>query len=873
MEKRRSPWPLPVGLLIVLLALLRVAFSSPSRSPAPPLLGTILPERAPASIALPAPSAAPPSPSSPPTRQVRIWLDDFKPQPLQGESVYFFNRWEGDRGAVNNSRLAWGNGQVTTTVSAGTTWGGVWMSLNHPIRESLPINFSALLPSPILPAYQSRMTGINIVIRSGTAGRAFRVELKEGSNLRWQNEIVLNGGRQTMNSELPVLGNINQLVWVLDRASPGDYVVLESVSFTATTPITDTPTAAFVWSYGMLLNDWNPATGLVRDKSEDASGEFDAIQATGCLAAATAVAEQVGVIPHADAIRVVTRIGQTLMNDVPRLHGLWPHWVKQSGGKLTIIENTEWSSVDTVIAALALMRAQSALGLNSAGADNLLRGIEWDKLVTPGGISHGYAYDGKLIPYAWDVFGGESWLMELAYAGVTGRVAPMALPAPPTANGSGFIDELAWLLFAPPSGPDAWGTDWTAYRRLAADRQIAYYPTLAPSSCFSRLGLFGLSAGEVPAPSKVSPPSIYQAFGVGGRSNANDGSAVFGAPVVVPHYAAMIASLRPKEATRMWAWLIDQGFFTPLTNVESLSFPANSTCDPSEVSWNDLKGSWNLALQTLGWGRYVAEQRGLVPIFSNPGMTDYFVWGANKQLIPTSSAAAATPPLTSRASPLLTSIAPGAATPIPSSTPQVWAISRECENPNESTVGQTLSRSNALGGKVHGQFGAAVGSDWTAQPGEVGYYYLYTPPLDQLWLRLRYSKYSPSTVPILVYVDDEKTPRATLYPLDQGDWNRFTWTDSIPLGKVTDGAHWLKFSTVGQQFGVADLDEFVLTGLSPEMASPQVVETRRAVQVEQTRLVVVAPMKSPMPVVVTAIVTRTDKTIVWATPTPPAQKE
>jgi len=52
------------------------------------------------------------------------------------------------------------------------------------------------------------------------------------------------------------------------------------VSFTATTSITDTATAAFVWSYGQLLNNWNRVTGLVRDKAKDASGEFDAIQAT-----------------------------------------------------------------------------------------------------------------------------------------------------------------------------------------------------------------------------------------------------------------------------------------------------------------------------------------------------------------------------------------------------------------------------------------------------------------------------------------------------------------------------------------------------------------------------------------------------------------
>ena len=215
-------------------------------------------------------------------------MDDFKPQPYQGDQGYPFNRLEGDRGAVNDSIMVWGHGQVTTTIAAGQTWGGGWMSLNHPIREGLPINFSAILPAQIQPAYQSQITGITVRIVRGTPGRTFRLELKDHGAFRWTHEITLNGGAQIVSVDLPALGNVNELVWVLDRAAAGDSVVLDSISFTATTQITDTATAAFVWSYGQLLNNWNPATGLVRDKAKDASGEFDAIQATGSLAAATA---------------------------------------------------------------------------------------------------------------------------------------------------------------------------------------------------------------------------------------------------------------------------------------------------------------------------------------------------------------------------------------------------------------------------------------------------------------------------------------------------------------------------------------------------------------------------------------------------------
>jgi hypothetical protein len=550
------------------------------------------------------------------TRPLSILVDDFRPQPNQGTSVYHQNRLGGDRGAVNDSILDWGAGQVTTTIAAGNSWGGVWMSLNHPIGEGLPIDFSAVLPLQILPAYQSRITGVTAVIVDGTPGRTFKLELKDRGELQWKEELVLDGGHQVVSSDLSALGDINELLWVLDHASAGDFVVLESVSFTATTKITDTATVAFVWSYGMLLNNWNPATGLVRDKAKDASGEFDAIQATGSLAAAMAVAEQLGVVSRADAVQIVGRIGDTLLLDLPRFHGLWPHWVKVSpAGEIAIVPNTEWSSVDTVIAAIGLLAAQSGLGMDTSGTEQMLQAIDWDDLATPGGISHGYMYTGDPISYTWDVYGGESWLVELAYAGVTSQVAPITYPSPPTANGSGFIDELAWLFVPPPSGQDYWGTDWTAYRLEATDDQISYCPTHYPESCFSQLGLFGLSAAEVPDPSSVPQGSVYQAFGIGGRfASPNDGSVLLGAPVVVPHYSAMIASLRPQEAIEMWNWLIDDGYFSPLTNVESLLVPSSSGCDSAAMVWNQLKGSWNLSLQTLGWGRYLAERGGQAPI-------------------------------------------------------------------------------------------------------------------------------------------------------------------------------------------------------------------------------------------------------------------
>lgn len=752
----------------------------------------------------PAPTAASPASTE---RTFSMLVDDFQPQPAPGTPVYRFNRLGGDRGALNTSSLVLSTGLITTTVAPRRDWGGAWLSLNHLAAEGVSLNFAALQPAPIRPAYQSRVTGLTARVTSGTPGRRLRFELKDGDQVRWQDAITLAGGPQEASFALPPLGEITQLTWVLDQASPGDRVTLGRVALTAVTPVTDTATVAFVWSYGMLLNNWSPATGLVRDKATDASGAFDAIQATGSLAAATALAVQLGVVARADATRIVGQIERALLVNTPRFHGLLPHFVTAAPtGAISIAPETEWSSVDTVIAAVGLLTAQHALGLDPSRTEELLRRIDWADLTGADGmVAHGYHFSGERIASTWDVFGGESWLVGLAHAGATDRVAPISSAAPPTANGSGFIDELAWLFVPPPSEHDAWGSSWATYRGEAADRQLAYYPARSPDSCLARLGLFGLSAAEVPAPPLTG--GTYQAFGVGGQfAEPNDGAATLGAPAVTPHEVGLIASLRPDAALAMWDWLIASGAFSPLTNVESLLFPADASCDPDGMVWNGLKGSWNLALQTLGWGRYLAERAGQTPALWRATAASPLLRRGYALLAPSEPVAARS-----------TTWLPYVAAP-PSVGLSLW---REGEHPDASTVGERIARPGASGGAVHGRFGAATAAPWPAQPGLVRYDDLSTPRLPQLYLRLRYAKHSVPLVPIRITLDGEPAPRATRYLIDQGSWEQFAWSEPIPLGSVEAGTHTITFATDGQQYGVADLDALVLTD-SPAAAVPSI---------------------------------------------------
>jgi len=135
---------------------------------------------------------------------------------------------------------------------------------------------------------------------------------------------------------------------------------------------------------------------------------------------------------------------------------------------------------------------------------------------------------------------------------------------------------------------------------------------------------------------------------------------------------------------------------------------------------------------------------------------------------------------------------------------------RECEDPDEYSVGQTAQRTNASGSKVHGQFGCDSSDPWAARAGYVEY---DIPELCNgcpIYPVLRYSKSSPSIAPIMIHLDEETQPRAVFTPNNQESWNEFTETEIIDLGQITAGAHTIRFVTDGQQYGVVDLDKFSL---------------------------------------------------------------
>lgn len=423
-------------------------------------------------------------------------------------------------------------------------------------------------------------------------------EKPSGSSI-WQQSILLDGGPRELQFDLPRdLEGIQQLNWFV-TGDAGDFVTVDKTWLEVELPKLSTEERAFLNSYAMLLSNFDLSSGLTTDRHNFAFGEFDNISSSGLQAAAAVVAWQLGYISRESANQIVERTTRGLL-DLTRCNGLLPHFVKDGKGV------AEYSSIDSVVALVSLIEAKQSLGLDASSVGAVLEGIAWNKLLlSDGSISHGFGVEcEERLAHGWSGFGTETWLVNLAYVAATGKVTPMNT-RPITFSGSGFIDELAFLFVPVPKNVDRFGIDWNAFRQQAAEAQLNYYKNHHPDHCYTRLGLFGLSAGEVPITSVIEPGQIYQAFGIGGDILSNDGTRLLNHPVVVPHYAGLIAELRPESAINLWQWLEEKHLVSPLNNVESLMVVDPSFCE--EIVFNSLKGSWNLGLQTLGWGRLLLK--------------------------------------------------------------------------------------------------------------------------------------------------------------------------------------------------------------------------------------------------------------------------
>lgn len=547
------------------------------------------------------------------TETYTILVDEYD-TPLP--SVWAFNCTGGDRGLINDQHISfqWDNDSAyTATVKrqpGNWTFGGMWYSLIRINDDNIPLDFQRIFGTYVRSEYQGTVFELEIVLDSADSPQSnhellLRIEFKDRNGTLVHSQTFGDLISRTYPTTLrvpfnpPDVREVQQVVWLFDRARLGDSVSVGAVRLKARVPSMPTARQAFLWSYSWLMTNYDPVHHVVNDRSNSQGNDFENITATAKAAKLTYYSYRQGFTPLADTVDIVTGVAATLIQTVPSgpvgVNALWPHFTKDGGAVRA--QNTEWASGDTAYAALDMIAALQMLGDPQSQIPSLvalLRNIDWTALLTPTGhISHGYDYNGNKLASSWRDFGMETIGVNWAYAGATGTVTDMN--GPPSANGSGFIDNAHYPLVL--SGSDYLHNNWDGYRADMAQLQLEWYGVHNFNQYLAGGGLFGLSAAESPD----VPLPVYTAFGTGGSGLPEDGNG----EVVVLHYSGMIADIRRDEAVVMWETLRDRSApflqnrisLSPLNNVESMRVDKTN----GQLTVNHLKGSWNLALQAEGW--------------------------------------------------------------------------------------------------------------------------------------------------------------------------------------------------------------------------------------------------------------------------------
>lgn len=508
---------------------------------------------------------------------------------------WYYSRIGTDRGEMGSGNYSINIGGGITTVNVKSGWAGVWTSLLHTITTPDQLAPNKLLGPHVKNGFHPYVTGVEIQVSSGSGD--FKVELKDmDDNMEAEKKFKLEGGKQVLQLSITPVNPIKKLNWLLNGRGS---VTVDEVRLLIQSPHYTIPEAVFLFSYSHLSQCYDSNSGLVRDRARWPVGDFSSVPGIGTFALATAVAWDLGYIETAEAQTIIARTKDALLS-IPTYKGLLPHFLTNN----QIADSTEWSSFDTVVALVSEILACQAVGIETTELETMIKNIDWADLTDSGNDSIGMGYDnqGNKLDTFWDTFGSESFIMAITCVAATGNVdVKFKHSNPPTWDGSGFNDELAALLF-PMVSIDIWGNNWSAYRRQAAQEQLAYFSDSNYPQYKDR-GLYGLSASEVPEPWAVAENLVYGSWGIGGHNGfLNDGSSIAGYPIVAPHYAALVSIEEPAAYETLFGYLIEMGLFSPLNNVESLGIDSTD-----RFCWNSLKGSWNLSLQALASGRLLSR--------------------------------------------------------------------------------------------------------------------------------------------------------------------------------------------------------------------------------------------------------------------------
>ncbi len=465
---------------------------------------------------------------------------------------------------TGGGRLSWRSGQVRAVTGTDQTT-GMWHSLEGLARETDRLfNASACYPALIHPRFQLQCVGVHVIARG--SGK-LRLELKStAEEMLWQETRELKSPSQFQCLEFafnPVqlreLKGVKFLNWLV---LPSSDVTIDAVRLVLDGPRLPLDERLFLKSYAKLARCYLPDDLVVKDRANWSAGQFESVPATGMFCLVTCAASTIGIVERSLASETLHGVHRRI-SQLPRSHGLLPHFLRKADGAYGIHPGTEYSTIDTSLYYHSMLLAAQLMGDHE-----LLRQLEFNiKEIgfselrdAEGFVIHGLKDDGRTkLESAWRDWGGETALVLLLQRmAADGRFEPKMNATGRVHRGTGFIAEIQSLFypqFSSSAADQVTRIDWSAARRQLLREQREYVQSNWPESAAAQAGFFGLSAGEGP----------------GGVGYVADGTDVPGLRLLHPHYMLMTGVLDATGTLARLDRLEQMGFFPPWGLVENVT--------------------------------------------------------------------------------------------------------------------------------------------------------------------------------------------------------------------------------------------------------------------------------------------------------------
>lgn len=273
-------------------------------------------------------------------------------------------------------------------------------------------------------------------------------------------------------------------------------------------------------AFNFFVERSDPITGYTKDRSSnftanDSSEHFvGSIAAIGFALSAYAVGDHRGWMSHSEAVKKARNTVKHMLNDAPKSHGWYYHWLNWKTGKIEW--NSEVSTIDSAIMFCGMILAERALKDPELTkmTNKILKDIDWKYMQTNGGerpnkktITMGYRGD-SFLGAEWGEYSENAMIYLLALGldssqpnnlwEVFERKKYTAYGKTVLSGGPLFMHQMSHIFFDFKGKRDRLGIDYWANSRLMTLLQRQYATENPKHFKGYSKDIWGFSACDVP---------------------------------------------------------------------------------------------------------------------------------------------------------------------------------------------------------------------------------------------------------------------------------------------------------------------------------------------------------------------------------------